>query len=99
MKDLATIARENEISERVRILEDEALSMAQVDQLFLSRAQKERITDDKALKLLNYLRSFESFKELESYWFWYYDPRNPKQWYKILDHVYRRSITENHLMN
>ncbi len=86
-------------NERVKILQDEVLSMTAIDQIFLKRAQKERISDDQAIKLLNYLRSFESFEELESFWFWYYDPRNPYQWFKILDHVYRRSITENYLMN
>jgi hypothetical protein len=73
--------------------------MIAIDQIFLQRAQQERISDRQAIKLLNYLNSWDSFKELESFWFWYYDPRNPKQWYKILDHIYKRNITPNDLMN
>jgi hypothetical protein len=86
-------------NERVKILQDEVLSMTAIDQIFLKRAQKERISDDQAIKLLNYLNSWDSFEELESFWFWYYDPRNPKQWYKILNHIYKRSITPTYLMN
>ena len=87
------------IEERCQILEDEVLCMVEVEQLFLSRAQRERLPDEMVLKLLRYLFSWDSFKELESYWFWNYDPNKPGRWFKILDHVYRRSITPKQFLN
>ena len=64
------------IEERALVLKEEVLSINEVGLLFLARAEKERISDEQAIKLLDYLRSFECFQELESYHFWFYDPNH-----------------------
>lgn len=99
MKRIDQIARAAKIEERVQVLGDEVLSMAEVWDLLIKRANRERVPNQRYYNLLRYLRSFDSFLELESYWFYLYDPWNPEEWEKVLDHVYRRSITATGLMN
>jgi len=99
MKSLSSKSNNKDIYERIKILGNSFLSVAKISDRFLQRANKERIQDAKVLKMLNFLLSFECFQELESYHFWYYDPYNPEEWNKILDHIYHRSLTETHLMN
>lgn len=99
MKDLRTIAQTAWIQERERILKDEVLSIAQIADKLLKRANDEKISDTQALNLINYLRSFEAFQELEGYHFYLYDPEDPEIWNEILDHIYKRSITPNYIMN
>lgn len=99
MENIKRISKRVDCEERSRILVDAVLSLSRISDRFLRRANAENVPDDKVINILNYMLSDESFKELESYWFYLYDPWDPEQWEKILDHVYRRSITDNHLMN
>ena len=99
MKNISTIARESEILKRARSLGEETLSMDKVEDQLIRRAKNENVPFSKLTGLFLYLLSFEAFRELESYWFYLYDPWNTEEWEKVLDHVYRRSITDNHLMN
>lgn len=99
MEDSRSITRTENIKERVQKLGNAVLSVSRISDQFLRRAQRENASDKKVLKLLNYLLSFECFRELESNFFWYYDPENPEEWNEILDHIYNRSMTQNHLMN
>jgi len=99
MQDLRTIARNAWFQDREKILKDEVLSMNDIADRMIRRAGKENVSDRMAIKLINYLESFEAFQELESYWFYLYDPENLEVWNEILDHVYRRSITPIQIMN
>ena len=99
MEDIRTIARNAWFQDRERILKDEVLSMNDIADQMIRRAGKENVSDNMAMKLINYLESFESFQELEGYHFYLYDPEDPEIWNEILDHVYRRSITPNYIMN
>jgi hypothetical protein len=96
---ISSKSNNKDIYERIKILGNSLLSVDKISDRFLQRANKERIQNAKVLKMLNYLLSFECFQELESYWFWYYDPEDPEEWNEILDHVYQRSLTPNDLMN
>ncbi|PKD21801.1 hypothetical protein APR41_02140 [Salegentibacter salinarum] len=99
MRSIQYISNRVNCEERLQVLGDAVLSLAKISDKFLRRANAEEVPDEAALRLINYLLSFESFQELESYWFYYYDPKNLGEWEIILDHVYRRSITAKHLMN
>ncbi len=99
MKNLETIKQKVKIQDRERILRNEVLSLAQVADKLLRRASRENVPDERVLWLIDYLLSFEAFAELESYWFYFYDPKNLNTWNEILDHVYRRSITPKHFLN
>jgi len=99
MKDIRQISNRVSIAERVRIIGDRTFSVAEIADNFLQRANQERIADRKVIKLLDFMLSFEAFSELESYFFYLYDPNDLSIWNEILDHVYARSITEAYLMN
>ena len=99
MKRIEKIAKSVDCIERVKILGGATLSIARIADKLLKRANTENVPDEKVLDLIRYLRSFESFQELESYWFYLYNPKDPEEWEAVLDHVYRRSITPKHLLN
>lgn len=99
MKNIRHIANQVNIEERCSILGDEVLKLDEVADKLLHKANRDRVSDAKAINLINYMRSSEFFQEMESYWFYLYDPKKPETWEAIINHVYKRSITPKYLMN
>lgn len=86
--DLLEMGRRADCEERERILRGEVLDMNDIYCKMMNWASIEARSDEQVIKIVEYLYSFESFQEIESFWFYQFNPDNTMSWDKILHLVY-----------
>lgn len=99
MDNIRFISKRTDFDERMKVLDQEALSLNNITQDFLRRADNDDLSDDQAIKLIDYMNSSDFFAELEAYHFYLYDPLNISKWNDVLCHIYSRSISPIQMMN